>query len=73
MKRTVQINGREIGDGCPPYVIAELSANHNGDIGRALQIIQAAKDAGRGDAGEELAVEPRIAGSVGFPTGAVVQ
>lgn len=46
MKRTVQINGREIGDGCPPYVIAELSANHNGDIGRALQIIQAAKDAG---------------------------
>jgi N-acetylneuraminate synthase len=46
MNRTVDIDGREIGTGVPPYVIAELSANHNGDIGRALQILQAAKNAG---------------------------
>jgi pseudaminic acid synthase len=28
------------------FIIAELSANHNGDIGRALEIIKAAKEAG---------------------------
>ena len=32
----VTIAGRRIGPGHPPYVIAELSGNHNGDIGRAL-------------------------------------
>lgn len=40
------INGRAIGTGCPPYVIAEISANHNGDISRALEIITMAKLAG---------------------------
>lgn len=41
-----QINGREIGQHCPPYIIAELSANHNGDLARAFSIIDAAKQAG---------------------------
>ena len=40
------IAGRQIGPGQPPYVIAEMSGNHNGDIGRALAIIEAAKSAG---------------------------
>jgi N-acetylneuraminate synthase len=40
------IDGREIGPGHPPYVIAELSGNHNGDIKRALALIDAAKMAG---------------------------
>ncbi len=31
---------------CKPYVIAELSGNHNGDINRAFQLIEAAKNAG---------------------------
>jgi N-acetylneuraminate synthase len=35
-----------IGDGFPPYVIAELSANHNGLIDRALESIKKAKDCG---------------------------
>ena len=42
----IAIAGRPIGSGYPPYVIAELSGNHNGDIGRALAIIDAAADAG---------------------------
>lgn len=40
------IAGRAIGPGRPPYVIAELSGNHNGDIARAFAIMTAAKEAG---------------------------
>ena len=40
------IAGRPIGPGCPPYVVAEMSGNHNGDLGRALRLIEAARDAG---------------------------
>lgn len=42
----MNINGREIGDGCPPYVIAEVSANHNGRIEKALELITSAKECG---------------------------
>jgi len=44
--RTITIEDREIGISCPPYVIAEMSANHNGKIETALGIIDAAKMAG---------------------------
>ena len=40
------IHNRKIGLNQPPYIIAELSANHNGDIQRALDSILAAKEAG---------------------------
>lgn len=40
------INGREIGPNHPPYIIAELSANHNGNIERAFETIKAARDSG---------------------------
>lgn len=41
-----KIAGRQIGPGQPPYLIAEMSGNHNGDIGRASAIIEAAAEAG---------------------------
>jgi N-acetylneuraminate synthase len=42
----MQINDRPIGPSHPPYVVAELSANHNGDLNQALRIIDAAQEAG---------------------------
>jgi len=46
MSLEVNIDGRLIGPKHPPYIIAELSANHNGDINRAYEIMEAAKRAG---------------------------
>lgn len=42
----MKIDGREIGPEHPPYVIAELSANHNGDIERAFRIMEIAHESG---------------------------
>lgn len=44
--KNIQIAGRSIGYDFPPYIIAELSANHNGKIETALRIIEEAKKAG---------------------------
>ncbi|OIO01417.1 MAG: pseudaminic acid synthase [Desulfovibrionaceae bacterium CG1_02_65_16] len=46
MTDTVVISKRKIGPDAPPYVIAEMSANHNGSIEAALRIIEEAKKAG---------------------------
>ncbi|EHW0693042.1 pseudaminic acid synthase [Vibrio parahaemolyticus] len=42
----MKIANRDIGKGHRPYIIAEMSGNHNGDITRAIELIKAAKDAG---------------------------
>lgn len=42
----IEIAGRLIGVAHSPYVIAELSANHNGKLETALRIIEEAKKAG---------------------------
>ncbi len=43
---SISIAGRQIGIEHPPYIIAELSANHNGKLETALRIIEEAKKAG---------------------------
>lgn len=42
----MQINGREIGLRTRPYLIAEMSGNHNHSIDRALEIVTAAARSG---------------------------
>ena len=46
MNNSIKINGRKIGPSEPPYVIAEMSANHNGNIDNAYKIIEMAKLSG---------------------------
>lgn len=43
---SIVIAGRRIAVDVPPYVIAELSANHNGKLETALRIVEKAKAAG---------------------------
>lgn len=38
----IRLAGKPVGHGRRPYVIAEISANHNGSLGRAKTIIEAA-------------------------------
>lgn len=44
--KRIEIAGRPIGPDHPPFIVAELSANHGGDLNRALKIISAAAEAG---------------------------
>ncbi len=46
MSEAFSINNRQIGPAHPPYIIAELSANHNGSLETALRMIDAAKATG---------------------------
>ena len=46
MSVKITIDGRSVGCGFPPYVIAEMSANHNGRLETAFELIEAAHRAG---------------------------
>lgn len=42
----ITLGDRSIGDGAPCFVIAEIGSNHDGDLERALTLIDAAAEAG---------------------------
>ena len=44
--KTIQIAGRHIGPNHLPFIIAEMSGNHNQSLGRALEIVEAAARSG---------------------------
>jgi pseudaminic acid synthase len=46
MVKKSKILGREVSDQVPPYIIAEISANHNGNVENAFKIIDMAKRCG---------------------------
>ena len=43
MQKNISIAGRTIGKNCSPYVIVEISVNHNGNIETAFRIITVVK------------------------------
>lgn len=45
-KRSILIADRHIGLGLPPFIIAEMSGNHNQSLDRALEIVEAAASSG---------------------------
>jgi N-acetylneuraminate synthase len=46
LQPNIQIGDRQIGPGHSPFIIAELSGNHQGSLEQALALIDAAADAG---------------------------
>ncbi|NFV81537.1 N-acetylneuraminate synthase family protein [Magnetospirillum aberrantis] len=44
--RKVLLDGVAVGDGCLPYVIAEIGVNHGGDMSEAKRLIDLAKEGG---------------------------
>jgi N,N'-diacetyllegionaminate synthase len=44
--RTINLGGRLVGEGAPCYIIAEGGVNHDGDLGRAKELVDAAVAAG---------------------------
>ena len=46
MKEPIKIADRLIGKGHPPFIIAEISGNHNQSLDRALKIVEAAAESG---------------------------
>jgi N,N'-diacetyllegionaminate synthase len=46
MGKVIKIGDRLVGEGQPAFIIAEGSTNHNGDLGRAKELVSAAKETG---------------------------
>lgn len=46
MTPCVEIASRPVGPGHPPFVVAEVGINHNGDLDRALEMVHVAAKAG---------------------------
>jgi N,N'-diacetyllegionaminate synthase len=44
--RTITIGRREVGEGCPCFIVAEAGINHNGDAALAAELVDAAAEAG---------------------------
>ena len=44
--KTVMIDGKTVGKGYPPFIIAEAGINHNGKVETAFEMIKVAKNAG---------------------------
>ncbi len=64
----VQIEDRWIGNAHPTYFIADIAANHDGDLERAKMLIRMAKEAGAEAAKFQNFSAPKIVSDYGFKT-----
>lgn len=62
----IRISDRWIGDSEPTYFIADIAANHDGDLSRAESLIQLAKEAGADAAKFQNFLGPKIVSRYGF-------
>ncbi len=64
----IKIGNHVIGEDHPTYFIADISANHDGDLERAKQLIRLAKEAGADAAKFQNFRAPKIVSDYGFRT-----
>jgi N-acetylneuraminate synthase len=64
----IQIGSHTIGENHPTYFIADISANHDGDLERARLLIRLAKEAGADAAKFQNFRAPKIVSDYGFKT-----
>jgi N-acetylneuraminate synthase len=62
----INILGRKIGPQHPTYFIADIAANHDGDLDRAIELIRLAKEAGAEAAKFQNFRAPKIVSDYGF-------
>ena len=62
----IQIGSRKIGPGYPTYFIADIAANHDGDLERAKLLIRLAREAGADAAKFQNFCAPNIVSDYGF-------
>jgi sialic acid synthase SpsE len=62
----ITIQGQKIGPQHPTYFIADIAANHDGDLDRAIQLIKLAKQAGADAAKFQNFRAPKIVSDYGF-------
>ncbi|MBI2339366.1 MAG: N-acetylneuraminate synthase family protein [Deltaproteobacteria bacterium] len=63
---TIKISGREIGADHPTYFVADIAANHDGDLDRAKKLIGLAKEAKADAAKFQNFQAPKIVSDYGF-------
>ncbi len=64
--RVIKIGDRLVGDGHPTYFIADIAANHDGDLERAKMLIRLAAEAGADAAKFQNFRAPKIVSDYGF-------
>lgn len=64
--KTIKIGKSTIGKGHPLYFIADIAANHDGDLDRAYRLIELAKEAGADAAKFQNFQASKIVSKVGF-------
>ena len=65
-KREIYINNKKIGNNEPTYFIADIAANHDGDLERAKDLIYLAKEAGANCAKFQHFLPNKIVSDYGF-------